>query len=320
MSGNSHLLSRHEVARRFLTAHLVPWMVFLLLAGCAQSPERATVKKANALLDEGRVHAALDMVDEYLRQHPDSAPLLRMRVVLLLRAADIDSAAVALQKVPAGEPIIAEMLRHRDRMVRENAAKFVSEQPNASDFRALVRATDDSDPTVRADSAHALGRLGNRAALKPLFRLLSDDNWLVRAEAASALGRMGDPHAVSWLVQLLTDADDYTRYNVTTALHDLAGESSHSVLRSAFESGGPTQQLAIAVVLAKLHDPVALAPLARAVQDKDAGVRRLVAQALGECGLAAGTNALEVLLRDPDPTVRERAQAALRQITSGGKQ
>jgi HEAT repeat protein len=320
MSGNSHLLSRLKVVRPLLMTPLVLWMVFLLLTGCAQNPERATVKKANTLLDEGRVHTALDMVDQYLRQHPDSAPLLRLRVVLLLRMENLDSAAVALQKVPAGEPIIAEMLRHRDRVVRENAARLISEQPNASDFRALIRATDDSDPTVRAYCAHALGQLGDRAALKPLFRLLSDDNWLVRAEAASALGRMGDPRAVSWLVQLLADSDDYARYSVTTALHDLADESSHSVLRSAFESGGPTQQLAIAVVLAKLHDPVALAPLTRAVQDKDAGVRRLVAQALGEYGLAAGTNALEVLLRDPDPTVRERAQAALRQITNGGKQ
>lgn len=293
-------------------------MVFLLLVGCTQTPERATVKKANALLDIGHVHAALDLVDDYLRQHPDSEPLLRMRVVLLLRMEDLDSTAVALQKVPAGEPIIAEMLRHRDRVVRENAAKLISEQPNASDFDAIVHATDDSDPAVRAYSAHALGELGNRAALKPLFRLLSDDNWLVRAEAASALGRMGDPQAVSWLVQLVADSDDYTRYSVTTALHDLAGESSHSLLRSAFESGGPTQQLAIAVVLAKLHDPVALAPLTRAAQDKDAVVRRLVAQALGECGLLAGTNALKVLLEDPDPTVREHAQAAIREITSGG--
>lgn len=317
MSGNSYLLSRHEVAR-FLMARLVPWMVILLLAGCAQSPDRATVKKANALLDQGRVRTALDLVDEYLRQYPGSTPLLRMRLVLLLREEDLDSAAMALQKIPGGEPVITDLLRHRDRVVRENAARLISEQPHASDFRALVRAADDADPTVRAYSARALGQLGNHAALKPLFRLLSDDNWLVRAEAASALGKIGDPQAVSWLIEILTDPDDYTRYSVTTALHDLAVQSSLPILRSAFESAGATQQLAIAVVLAKFHDPVALAPLEGAAHDGDAGVRSLVAQALGECGLAAGTNALAVLLQDPDPAVREHAQEALRQITRKG--
>lgn len=296
---------------------LVPLMIVLLFTGCAQNPERAALNKANALLDEGQVQTALDTVESYLRQHPDSAPLLRMRVVVLLRQEQPGLAARALQQIPDGRSIIPKILRHRDRIVRENAAKLISSQPVMDDLPDLVRALDDSDPWVRGYCARALGQLGNRAALKPLFRLLSDDNWFVRAETATAIGRIGDVRAVGWLVQLLPDLDGNVRYSTRIALHDLAVEPARPSLLRALESAAPADKFAIAAALARLHDPAALSPLASAAENKDAEVRRLAAQALGECGLAAGTNALVILLKDPEPTVREQAQAALRQITNG---
>ncbi len=178
-------------------------IVVLSLAGCARSPERAVVNQANKLLDDGQTRAASDLVEGYLQEHPDSAALLRMRVVVLLRAEKPDLAALALQQVPSQKSLVAEALRHRDRIVRENAAKLVANQPNVVDLREILRALEDSDPEVRRDCARALGQLGNPAALKSLFRLLSDDNWFVRAEAAIALGKIGDARAIGWLVQLL---------------------------------------------------------------------------------------------------------------------
>jgi len=289
--------------------------MFVLLIGCKRSPEQAAVKTANALLDEGHIKTALTLVDESLLQNPDSASLLRMRVVLLLRAGDLSAASAALQKIPAGKSITGELLRHRDHVVRANAARLIAEEPDPNDFAEIVRAAEDSDPDVRRYSAHALGLLGNTAAIKPLFRLLSDDNWFVRAEAVSALGKLGDHRAINWLVQLTSDPDGYVRYSVISALSGLAGESSHSLLRQAFQSGGPTQQFAVAVALARLRDPEALGPLTNAVEDRDTDNRKLAAQALGVCGLAPGTNALVTLLKDPDPGVRREAQASLLKIT-----
>jgi HEAT repeat protein len=298
---------------------LVTVILIVLLAGCAKSPERAALDKANTLLDEGNVPAARDAVEYYLRQHPDSALLLRMRVVVLLREAQLDQAALAMQQVPAGRSIVPEILHHRDRVVREGGAKLISDHPSANDFHELVRALDDPDFLVRGYCAHALGRVGNPAALKPLFRLLTDDNWFVRAEAAAALGKLGDVRAVGWLVQLLSDPVADVRYSVVRALYELATEPARPLLRRALGSAGPAQQFDIAVALARIHDPAALKPLADAVQNKDPEIRRLAARSLGECGLAEGTSALTVLLRDADPTVREQAQMAIVQITNGGK-
>jgi HEAT repeat protein len=299
---------------------LATLILIVLLVGCAKSPERAALDKANALLDEGRVQTARDMVEYYLHRHPNSAPLLRMHVVVLLREEQLDQAALAIQHVPAGRSIVPEILRHRNRVVRESAAKLISNQPGANDFHELVRALDDSDFWVRGYCAHALGRVGNPAALKPLFRLLSDDNWFVRAEAAAAIGKLGDTRAVGWLVQLLADPDGNVRYSAGRALYELATEPARPLLRRAIESAGPAQQFDIAVALARIHDPAALKPLADAVQKKDPEIRRLAARSLGECGLTEGTNALAVLLGDTDPTVREQAQAAIGQITNSGKQ
>jgi HEAT repeat protein len=294
-------------------------MSVIFFAGCGQSTEQIVLSQANKLLDEGQVRVAADTVEDYLQKNPHSADFLRMRVIVLLRAEKLDLAAVALQQVPDGKSFAVELLRHRDRIVRENAAKLVANQPNPDDFHEIVRAVEDSDPELRRYCARALGELGNPAALKPLFRLLSDDNWSVRAEAAIALGKIGDAQAIGWVAQLLQDPDGYVRYSATDALYNLATPASRALLLRAFASTRPSEQFGIAVALARLHDPAALAPLGHAVKNNDVDIRRRAVEALGECGLPEGTNALTAFLMDPDPRVRAQAQKAIDLIHGRGK-
>jgi len=86
-------------------------------------------------------------------------------------------------------------------------------------------------------------------------------------------------------------------------------------------SAGPAQQFGIAVALARLHDPAALAPLSDAVKNNDAEnpAPWPGREALGECGLAEGTNALTLFIMDPEPSVREKAQAAIERIRAQNK-
>ena len=246
-----------------------------LLVGCASNPERMALKQADSLIDQGQIRAALDLVENYLHQHPDSVPFQRMRVVVLLRAERIDLAAIAVRQIPTGRSILPQLLHHRNPMVRANAAKLISEQPSKDDSRDLIRAVDDPDPVVRRYCARALGRLKNPNAVRPLFRLLADDNWFVRAEAATGLGEIGDPRAVGWLIQLLADGDGYVRYSAVSALHKLASDSTHELLLRALSSVGPKQKFGIAIALAKLHDPAALEPLINAAGDKDTDIRSI---------------------------------------------
>ena len=299
---------------------LVTLILIVLFAGCAKSPERAALDKANAFLDQGHVQAARDTVEHYLRQHPDSALLLRMRVVVLLRGAQLDQAALAMQQVPDGR-----IDRRRDPAPPRPGCSRGRGQAHLRSPRVQTISTNSSAlwtiPTFGCGATVRMPwvKLGNPAALKPLFRLLTDDNWFVRAEAAAALGKLGDIRAVGWLVQLLADPDGNVRYSATRALYELATEPARPLLLRALELAAPAQQFDIAVALARIHDPAALKPLADAVQSKDPEVRRLAARSLGECGLTEGTNALTVLLGDTDPTVREQAQAAIGQIAKGEK-
>ena len=295
---------------RFVS-RLALFLALVLSISCAETPERATSRKVDSLLDQGEVQAALDVVESYLRQHPDSAALLRMQVVVLLRAERPMLAIQALQRVPTGRTFLPELLRHRDVAVRVNAAKLIADRPVSADFHYLVRALGDADPNVRRNCARALGELKNPQALKPLFRLLGDDNWFVRAESATALGKIGDSRAVGWLIQLLADSDGYVRFSAIDALHELASVSNHALLRRALDSVTPEQQFGIAIALAKLKDPVALGLLIPVINDKDATVRRQAAEALGECEQSDATNILAVLAKDPDPSVRDQADESL---------
>jgi HEAT repeat protein len=290
------------------------FIALLLLAGCAQSPERSTVRTANALLKEGQLQKAMDVVDAYLAQHPGATEVLRERVIILLKAERMEIAALAVKRLPKGDPVLNLALRHRDPTVRSNAARIVADEPTSATFSALAHSLDDPVPAVRSYCARALGKLRNTDAVKPLFRLLGDDNWLVRAEAATALGKVGDPRAAGWVVCLLNDRDGFVRYSAMHALQQLACESNRALLLRAFDKARNDQQFGIAFALAKLHEPAALGPLLLGSTNANPEIRQHAAEALGDCGQQAATNALTKLLNDPEPMVREQASQSLHKL------
>jgi len=174
-------------------------VVLMLLVGCQRTPEQDAVRTANAFLKNNQLSAAMTAVESCLKQHPDSIELLRLRVLILLRANQLDEAATALSGLPADDPVIAQALHHRDPMVRAGAAKLIADLSLPISCRVLIGGMDDAMPEVRRYCARALGGRQNCHALRPLYRALQDDNWFVRAEAADALGKLGDPQAAGWL-------------------------------------------------------------------------------------------------------------------------
>lgn len=299
-----------------MTRHV--FIALLLLAGCAQSPERTAVRNANSLMKQGQLPQALEVAESYLAQHPDSVVLLRLRVFIFLKAERLDMAAPAVKQLPAGDPVLSKALRHSDSLIRSSAAKLIAERPADIHFKTLVRALDDSVPTVRRYAARALGELRNPRALKPLFRSLNDDNWFVRAEAATALGKIGEPRAAGWLLYLLNDGDGFVRYSAMHALQRLASESNRDLLVRALDRANQAEQrFGIAFALAKLREPAALAPLVAGTTNANAEIRRHAAEALGISAVPAATNALARLLGDPEAAVRVEATLALRKLQGG---
>jgi HEAT repeat protein len=98
------------------------------------------------------------------------------------------------------------------------------------------------------------------------------------------------------------------------ALRQLVCESNRSLLLRALDRSRAEQQFGIAFALARLHEPAALTPLLTGATNSNPEIRRQAAEALGDCGTPAATNALTKLLDDPEPPVRERASESLRKL------
>jgi len=289
-------------------------VAIVMLAGCEIWFEPKAIRDADLLLREGKLADAMKLVDDVLKEQADSLPAKRLRVLIMLKADQIDRAGNALSQLPAEDRVLADALSYPDTLVRIGASKLVADRPTAAPLRVVAEALDDPVPDVRRYCARALGKRGDRKAVRPLFRILQDDNWFVRAEAVSALGKLREPRAAGWLVFLLRDRDGFVRYTAMEALREVAGESNRELLRRAMGQAPLPQQYFIAYALAKLKDPAAYPLLISALQDDNAVVRARAAEALGEAGVTAARNGLKSLLTDSDDEVRAQASRALAKL------
>jgi HEAT repeat protein len=297
--------------------HKIPFTVIALITiivSCSRDPERAKVRKVEALIRDNHLQVAMQTADAYLEQHPDAIGLLRLRVIIALKAKLIDVAAAELQALPAGDPVLAQALSYRDITVRSSAAQLAAEHTVSLESRFLIRGLSDPVPEVRSYCARALGLRRERSAVKPLFQILHDDNRFVRAEAATALGRIGDPRSAGWLARTLDDGNWLVRDSAAEALREVACGENRDILLTFFHRTAGEQQMDIALALAKLAEPDALERLTNAVTNSDIDLRRCVAEALGNYGPSAATNSLVLLLNDPDADVREQAERSLSKI------
>jgi len=302
-----------------VVACLAVAMAALIFGGWGRLSRKPALRNAENLMQTERLDAAAALVDQFLREHPDDSDALRVRFYLLLKTEHFADALTTYRRLLAGDAVLTAALTHRDTMVRAGAARLICEQSLPVESAKLINSLGDSDPTVRRYCADSLGHRREATALKPLFQLLGDDNWYVRAKAAESLGELGDPRAAGWLLQLLNENDGLVRWNATVALRQVAAESNRETLRGAFANAKSAKQLAIAIALAKLRDPLAYAPLTNAVNAVDATTRRYVAEALGDFPAAWTTNQLLKLAADANDGVREEARRSLQKVESGGR-
>jgi len=135
----------------------------------------------------------------------------------------------------------------------------------------LIDALGSTDRGVRHSAAWALGRIGDRRAVQPLITLLADPIEEVRATAARSLGQIGDPAAIAALGEHLTD------------VVAVRGPAADALVRIGSE-GTPL--------------------LLSALQAEDAGVRAIVAEALGSTASVEAAQALIGRLNDEAEPVR----------------
>lgn len=270
--------------------------------------------------------------------HPDDASLRRdVTRKLIARLKDKDpfvrvQAARALAALPPApeitEPIWEEAMKEADETTMRHALDAFA-QLGASAVPRLIMAL--QMEKIRLEVVYILAQIGPDAApaALPLARLLVDPNEQIAHEAALALAAIGPgaKAAVPNLLARLQRVEDANTPAIVYALGkiDPGAANAQPALANALKSEDPKVALAAAWALAQVDPPTAeragqLIPvLSRGLKSELAVVRQGAAEALGRLGpLAKGAApALEGVLKDEDPAVREAAEQALAAI--GGK-
>ena len=305
---------------------LPAWLMMLLVlcgpAGCSQSTSRPQPPKVSL--------SAAEAVVQQTAQ--DSRSAVR---------ADTVQAVENLHR-PLAEQIVAAALHDASRPVRFAAAMVAGRRRMKSLEPQLKSLLHDPDPSVRIAAVYALARLGDSSHMNMLPMMLTSSNPVIRANAAMVLGRLGDASAIGLLRTLSDDPNHSVKLVVTSALARLGYKRAIKSLIAMDLSGDTADHLfalstcrsldnplAVNVLLAGLHDPMAEAQLIAArglgqrgsvagikialteAASTDPGLRALAALALGSIPSPASEPALRTLLQDKNIRVRVAAAAGL---------
>jgi HEAT repeat protein len=240
---------------------------------------------------------------------------------------------LGLERSIAVPALVTALLADTAAPVRKQSAKSLADvavherdgPTTSAATKALLRALEDSDPSVREAAARGLGQIGPDPDLVtlPLLETTKDPNDLVRGAAVMALG--------------LTHKDaQVEQVDVVRAIAAAMNDTSHHVRELGLYALWATTEKSPAMCIALLkHDdlrtrksvleslvrnsPLAaqVAPqLTRALTDVDAEVRARAARALSIASPPPepAVPALVEALSDPEESVRDAAATAIRNI------
>ncbi len=216
---------------------------------------------------------------------------------------------------------VAACLEDPNPQVRTVAAAALG-HAGAPAASSLVYGLDPRQPaSVRMAAASALSQIGPEAAVavEELRRCLESPEATVRWHASLALGRIGGP-AVPALRAMLRSPDAAARSAAIDALGWMGPAVPGAVeeVRRLASSGSPRERLARAAALVTLTGQPAegMPALLGALEDQDAGTRRLAIERIGELGRLGRESEASLLrcLADPSAEVRSAAVLALWRI------
>lgn len=220
---------------------------------------------------------------------------------------------------------LVDVLKHETDAGRGAAARLIGKLgPEAREaVPYLIPAIHDAREDVRSQVVVALGAIGPaaRAAVPALIAAFEDA--AVRWQVADALGAIDpeSPEVGRVLLRGLKDESSSVRWRSAGALDRVSSPSPEMIAALAAVTSDSSENVRLAALkaLSKAKAAVPLAPLfVRALRDPDSRVRSKAAEVLGRTGSADSVRALEPLLQDPEPTVRDIAARAIRKLKRQG--
>src|SRR5204862_774810 len=114
----------------------------LFAVGCGKPTGGAATSDIESLIAANQLQSALEAIEARHKQEPADVSCLRLRVFVLLKAAQPADALLALSALPADDPVLVQALRHRDGAIRVAAARLIAERGLAVEAGELMRGLD----------------------------------------------------------------------------------------------------------------------------------------------------------------------------------
>jgi HEAT repeat protein len=217
-------------------------------------------------------------------------------------------------------PLLIDTLTSKHVSVRRNsplALAAIGGEEARKGVSAIARLLDDEDAGVQAAAALALWQLDrDPRAVAKLAEMLEKGKGEAPYQAAVALGRLGPEAAgaLGALVGALHHADEDVRRAAARTLGGI-GPSALPAIEEALASKDTRASREAAEALGFLGS-AAIPALTAALRHADPQVRRIAARALGRLFPQAHEvrSALVEAASDPDPSVRDTAAEALKQV------
>lgn len=173
------------------------------------------------------------------------------------------------------------------------------------------------DPELRLFAVQAAGIIENEPILvDALISALRDDSEWVRVYSAISLGRSGDERSIVPLIRCFTDRNGEVHRNVIASFKRL-GEKVFVELIKCMESEDPDLRKNSALAIGEMHDERGLDHIIMLLEDSDAEVRAIAAQALGNFPCTKCRAVLQHALGDSELRVRT---SAIKSIAALGKE
>lgn len=227
------------------------------------------------------------------------------------------SVAEALGKAGGARalPVLHDAVQDKDALVVGRAAAALGQLKDRSAVDALLQLSSKGG-NIGQSAIESLADIGDERAVPPLERLLAGDDPTLRAEVCYALAKLkdqdedGERDLSAMITNERLEAKD--RLLAAYYLSRLGSRAGLEYLTHLLAKGTESTRALAAQALGRAKNSNAVPPLAEAaLRSKDASLRLVIAQSLGQIG---GTRAVYTLRRmedDGNQNVRAAAKQAL---------
>jgi HEAT repeat protein len=187
---------------------------------------------------------------------------------------------------------------------------------SCEDLRASLKSP---NARTRETAAGQLGSARCQDSVTSLGALVRDPEVKVRLAVVKALREMRDPPSVPTLTTFLGDGAPAIREQAVAALTEVYTERDRPAPMDRFLGAFSDEIDTYRVPRYLQVDAGAVPALARLLQDENAGVRRVAAQAIGMLSGTVAVPQLTAALADPNPEVRAEVVTAIAKTASASE-